>query len=72
MLPALNLKESHYIEVGAWRRVTNLLCEKPRVVFLKSPETFGTFVGCYNSLYTFWNPEVLSHQTSQSSCFFLH
>ena len=43
----------------------------PWGLFLESPEFFWAYFGCYNS-FTSSDAEVLSHQTSQSSWFFLH
>ena len=40
-------------------------------LFLKSPETFRAYFGCHNYRLYLRNSEVLSHQTSQSSWFFL-
>ena len=44
----------------------------PGGLFLQSPETFRDYFGCHNSLISFQRREVLSHQTSQASWFFLH
>ena len=49
-----------------------------RGLFLKSPKTFQAYFPLYFSFFFnifplyFHNAKVVSHQTSQSSCFFLH